>query len=401
MSQKKPNILMVVENSFPNDIRVRKEAYHLSKWYRITVIAIKRNSEKFLENRDGISIIRLPELPDIDLGKIRYILQYFYFTITAAFLFLITFPVKRYRVVHVHNPPDTLFVLGLLCKILRVKFIFDHHDLAPNLYRTRFSGGKDFIYNVLILCERFSCRLADVIIATNNTYRQIEIDRHGVDPKKIYIVRNNPIIEECVLERSGDRDTASGGGDTGRRTLLFIGAINPQDGVAEMLKALHLLINKFHETNFICNIVGGGDSLENVKKFAVELNIEKYVNFTGMIYDRKKIKEFFHATDIGLEPAPENNLNLHSTFIKVMEYMAAGIPTVAFDLKETRFSAGDSAIFVPSGDIEGFAAAIKKLLADAELRKELGRNGAERIRSELNWDNAASNLEKAYASLSL
>lgn len=400
MSQKKPNILMVVENSFPNDIRVRKEAYHLSKWYRITVIAIKRKSEKYLETRDGISIIRLPELPDIDLGRIRYILQYFYFTITSAFLFLITFPVKWYRVVHVHNPPDTLFVLGLLCKALRVKFVFDHHDLAPNLYRTRFSGRRDFIYKILILCEKFSCKLADVIIATNNTYRQIEIDRHGVDPGKIYIVRNNPIIEECVLEKSEENNTALEV-ERGRRTLLFIGAINPQDGVAEMLKTLQLLVNKFHETNFICNIVGGGDSLEKVKKFAAELNIEKYVNFTGMIYDRKIIKKFFHAADIGLEPAPENNLNLHSTFIKVMEYMAAGIPTVAFDLKETRFSAGDSALLVPPGDIEGFAGAIKKLLADAELRKELGRKGAERIRNDLNWDNAANNLERAYASLSL
>lgn len=400
MSQKKPNILMVVENSFPNDIRVRKEVYHLSKWYRITVIAIKRNSEKYLENRDGISIIRLPELPDIDLGRIRYILQYFYFTITSAFLFLITFPVKRYRVVHVHNPPDTLFVLGLLCKVLRVKFIFDHHDLAPNLYRTRFSGRKDFIYNVLLLCEKLSCKLADVIIATNNTYRQIEIDRHGVDPGKIYIVRNNPIIEECVLEKGEERDTSLGE-ETNRSTLLFIGAINPQDGVAEMLKALHLLVNKYYATNFICNIVGGGDSLEKVKNYAVELNIEKYVNFTGMIYDRKKIKEFFHDADIGLEPAPENNLNLHSTFIKVMEYMAAGIPTVAFDLKETRFSAGESALLVPPGDIEGFAGAINTLLDNADLRRELGSKGAERIRDELSWDNAASNLEKAYARLSL
>ena len=385
---------MVVENSYPNDIRVRKEANHLSKWYNITVIAIKRKSEKFFEVIDGVSIIRIPELPDIDLGRIRYMLEYFYFTSVSVIIFLGTVPFKRYRVVHVHNPPDTLFVLGILCKIFRIKFIFDHHDLAPNLYQTRFSERKDFLYKMLIQCERFSCKLANVIIATNNTYKQIEIERHGINPDKIFIVRNNPIIEECII---GDNSNAvSTASLPNTKTLLFIGAINPQDGLGILLKVVHLLVNKFNEKGFVCNIVGGGDSLAEAKKIAADLKVEDYVNFTGIIYDRELIKQYLHSADIGLEPAPENSLNLHSTFIKVMEYMAAGIPTVAFDLKETRFSAGDSAILIPPGNVEAFAEAVKKLLDDDVLRNKMGKTGSERINNELNWEVSAGNLKKAY-----
>ena len=400
MIKKKPNVLMVVENFFPNDIRVRKEAYHLSKWYRITVIAIKRPPEKFFERLDDISIIRIPELPNMNLGKLRYILQYFYFTFSSAVIFLSSAPFKRYKVVHVHNPPDTLFALGILCKIFGIKFIFDHHDLAPNLYRTRFSDRNDFIYKILILCERFSCKLANVIIATNNTYKQIEIDRHCVDPGKIHIVRNNPIIEECVLDSSSSADSDGSTPDK-KKVLLFIGSINPQDGVDVLLKVVHLLVNKFNEKDFICNIIGGGDSLAEAKQIAADMKIEHYVNFTGMIYDREKIKEHFHSADIGLEPAPENQLNLHSTFIKVMEYMAAAIPIVAFDLKETRYSANGSAILIPPGDTYGFAAAVQKLLHDEKLRGKLGKAGSKRIKTELSWDNAARNLKEAYDTLSI
>lgn len=400
MSRKtiKPNILMIVENSFPGDPRVRKEAEYLSQWYGINVIAIKGKGEKYIENVDGNHIFRIPELPDIDLGRIRYILEYAYFTFFSAVIFICTAPFKRYKVVHVHNPPDTLFIVGAICKLFGMKFIFDHHDLSPNLYLTRFSGKQDFIYKILLLCEKYSCKLADVIISTNETYKQIEIDRHNVSPEKIFIVRNNPILEECLLSAGNhiDPDVIQ----KNKIQLLFIGAINPQDGMNELLQAIHHLVNKLNEKNFICNIIGGGDSLLQAQEMAEELKIGDYVNFTGTIYDRKKVKEYFYLADIGVEPAPDNELNSHSTFIKVMEYMAAGIPIVAFDLKETRFSAQDSALLVPPNDIEAFADNIRKLLNDKDLREKLGNAGQNRIKNDLNWANATSNLKKAYDTFS-
>ncbi|MGW8160321.1 MAG: glycosyltransferase family 4 protein [Desulfoprunum sp.] len=400
MHKKKPNILMIVENYFPADIRVRKEAYHLRERMCISVIALKKKSEKYFEKDGDIIIYRIPELPDMKLGKIRYILEYFYFTFVAVCIFLCSAPFKKYRVVHVHNPPDTLFVVGLLSKLFGMKFIFDHHDLSPNLYMSRFSGKKDLIYNTLIKCERFSCKLADAIIATNATYKEIEQERHNVNSDKIFIVRNNPILKDCQLDADDIKNSMVVNKKNDKKILLFIGAINPQDGVDELLQALHYLVHNLNEKNFICNVVGGGDSLASMRQATTKMELDEYVNFTGVIYDREKIKEYLYLADIGVEPAPKNELNIHSTFIKVMEYMAAEKPIVAFDLKETRYSTGGSALLTEPGDIVGFAKHIQQLLHDEKLSKELGLAGFARIRNELNWDCAAKILDETYSTLS-
>ncbi len=397
MQKRKPNILMITESFFPDDIRVRKEAYHLKERLNVSVIALRNKSEKFFEKDGDVTIYRIPELPDINLGKLRYILEYFYFTFVSACIFICTAPFKRYKVVHVHNPPDTLFVVGFLCKLFRMKFVFDHHDLSPNLYLTRFSGGNDWIYKTMIKCERYSCRLADAVIATNETYKEIEQQRHDIDPSKIFVVRNNPILEDCLLDPDGDNNSMVINKDGNKNILLFIGAINPQDGLTELLKALHYLVFDLNEKNFICNVVGEGDSLDSVRQAASEMELDEYMNFTGVIYDRQKIKEYLYQADIGVEPAPKNELNIHSTFIKIMEYMAAGIPIVAFDLKETRYSANGSALLVTPGDIAGFAKNIQQLFHDETLRQELGSAGSARIKNDLNWDSATKVLDEAYS----
>lgn len=406
---KKPNILMIVENDFPGDIRVRKEANLLKEFYKVTVIALKNSSEKFYEIEDDIEVFRVPELhlPGLNLknkliksffNKTSYFLQYFYLTILSSIIFSCTYIKRKYKVIHVHNPPDTLFIVGLLGKIFSVKFIFDHHDLSPELYLTRFSGRKDFAYKILIRCEKLSCKLADIIISTNESYKQIEMDRHHVDSKKIHIVRNNPILSECLLEKNDDNDCIKG---KNKKELLFLGAINPQDGLDVLMKILHYLVNDLNRKDFICNIVGDGDSLQSVKQIAKELDLMDYVDFKGLIFEREKIKEYLYLADVCVEPAPDNELNRRSTFIKIMEYMAAGKPTVAFDLKETRYSADGAAILMKSGDIIGFAEAIEKLLDEPKLREELGKAGLERIENELNWEKASLNLTEAYRALSL
>ncbi|MBI4684862.1 MAG: glycosyltransferase [Nitrospirae bacterium] len=396
ISRKKPNVLMVVENYFPSDIRVKREAYTLKDQYNITVIALKRKTEKIFERLDGVNVIRIPEFPKLGLGKIQYIAEYFYLTFCSTIIFMSAFLFKRYKAIHVHNPPDTLFLIGLIGKIFLTKFVFDHHDLSPELYLTRFSGKKDFVHKILVLCEKFSCKLADAVICTNASYKQIAMERHGIEPKKIHIVRNDPVIDECFLEKINPDNQIE---KNQKKVLLYIGSINPQDGVDVLLNSLHYLANDLNKKDFICYIVGEGDALQSVKKIAEELNLSDFVQFTGYIFDREKIKEYLALSDVCVEPAPDNELNRHSTFIKIMEYMGAGKPIVAFDLKETRYSADGTAILVPTGDIQGFAHAIKKLLEEFQTREELGRAGIERIKKELNWENASKNLKEAYKSL--
>ena len=397
-NMKKPSILMIVENYFPSDIRVKREAYTLKDQYNITVIALKRESEKIYEKLDDISIVRIPEFPKLGLGKIQYVLEYFYFTLCSTIIFMSTFLFKRYKVIHVHNPPDTLFLIGLLGKIFSVKFIFDHHDLSPELYLTRFSGKKDFVHKMLVLCEKLSCKLADAVICTNVSYKQIEMERHGIDSKKIYIVRNDPIIKDYTLHKTPVTCYRE---KNNKKMLLYLGSINPQDGVDVLLHSLRYLTNDLNTKDVICYIVGDGDSLQSIKQSAEELNLLDFIQFTGYIYEREKIKEILHSSDICLEPAPDNELNRQSTFIKVMEYMVACKPIVAFDLKETRYSTDGTALLVPPGNIEDFAHAIKKLLNEPQQREELSKTGFERIRKELNWGNASINLKEAYKTLNV
>ena len=406
-------ILMFVESTYPHDVRVNKEALALTRaGYSVMVIAIRGKDQKATEVVDGVMVYRIPRITLFQKTKGRnagfvvrlvngftsivgYAFEYLYFTTATLFVSLYILMKRGFDIVHMNNPPDTLAVVGIFYKLFGKKYVFDHHDLSPELYLTRVSGKKDIVYRSLLLFEKLSCKFADVIISTNESYRSIEINRHAVDPKKIYIVRNNPNFNGVIPGGKVEDNIKK----NDKKTLLFLGSINPQDGIDVLLQVLYHLVHQLNEKNFTCNIVGGGDSLEPAIQMAKEMELSDYLTFTGMIYDREKVKEYLSSSDIGVEPAPLNDANEHSTFIKVMEYMAAGKPVVAFDLKETRFSADTAALLVPPDDVKGFASAIKTLLKDPSLCRELGARGRQRIREELNWDKATTNLLKAYQSI--
>lgn len=412
---KKPGkkILMIVENNYPNDIRVRKEAEALTEaGYSVIVIALKGRGQKVCEEIRNVIIYRIPEVSIFKktkdsnagfvgklYGKMRsiagYVLEYAYFTIASFFVSLKILMKHGFDAIHTHNPPDTLSMIGIFYKLIGKRYVFDHHDLSPELYLTRVSGKRDLIYSVLVFFERLSCKFADIIISTNESYRQMEIVRHCADHEKIFIVRNNPLVSDCI-STSGEVCH-----DKQKKTLLFLGSINPQDGVDVLLNIVKHLVHVLDRRDFMCRIVGGGDYLESAKRMARELDIEEHVEFTGMIMDREKVKDHLTEADIGIEPAPLNEVNQHSTFIKIMEYMAAGKPVVAFDLAESRYSTNGSALLVQPGDYEGFARAIERLLDDPLLREQLGKAGLERIEKELNWGQSVSSLTEAYAALSM
>lgn len=391
------HVLFIVENNAaPHDARVWPEALVAKKnGYDVTVISpdseLVRGKYEFL---DGIEIYRHPK-PGKTSGKIAFFLEYLNATYWEFLLSLKIYKHKPFQIIHAANPPDHLFILALFYKLFGVKFIFDHHDLSPELYLAKFSMKKDIIYRILNLCEKISCKLADAVVSTNYSYKKIVLKRHSIDPAKAFVVRNDPNLNDFCIKGEIPNNKA------GKKILLFLGSIGPQDGVDNLLKALYHLIYQLKENNFICYVVGSGEALPSVKALAKELELEKFVDFKGLILGRENIVKYLHQADICLEPAPDNEVNKHSTFIKIMEYMAAGKPIVAFDLPETRYSTNNSAKLIKPGDIASFALAIRELMDNSILRDKLGKKGNMRIQTKLNWDNASYNLKQAYDSLSI
>lgn len=404
---------MFVENVFPNDTRVRNECDALTEaGYAITVVALRKQGQPRSELVNGVRVYRLPRLELFQKtprenptflqsvwlkvkSLLGYLSEYVYFT-SACFVMSIYVACKHgFDVIHAHNPPDTLFVVALPWKLLGKKFIFDHHDLCPELYRSRYGTRHDLLARVLQWVEWGNLKLADVTIATNESYKQIQIARGGRKPETIFVVRNGPNRFRMHMPAPSRRLRESG-----RKVLVYIGSLNPQDGVDYLLRSLRHLVHDLKREDFHCIIIGSGDSLEDLRELKQQLQLNGHVELTGYISDQE-LQEYLAAADICVDPDPSSPLNDVSTWIKVMEYMAYGKPIVSFDLKETRFSAQAAALFVPCNDELAFAKAIAQLMDDEPLRQKMGRFGRERVEKELQWSVVSRNLVAAYASLAL
>lgn len=386
-------ILFIVENNtVPPDIRVWREARTAKQaGYGVVVISPKNSTyAKSYEVIEGIEIYRHPSLA-LGEGKINQVIEYGNAFFWEAVLSLRVFFKKRFHVIHGANPPDHLFLIGLLFRAAGVRYIFDHHDLAAELYVAKFNGRKGLVYRVLSLMEKMSCATADAVITTNQSYRDYVIEKHGTPPEKISIVRNDP---EVPAPHKGGR---AGEPKRPKINLLYIGSINRQDGLDLLLRAVHILVNQLDQRQVHCTVIGDGDDLPRVKALCAKWSLDAFISFTGYIYDRAKIRACIEEADICLECAPASEANSRSTFIKIMEYMAAGKPIVAFDLQETRYSAQASALLVEPGNLKAFAAAVEKLIREPSLREKLGTCGRNRIIHELNWENSATALRQIYA----
>jgi glycosyltransferase involved in cell wall biosynthesis len=387
------HILFIVENNtVPTDVRVWKEAKTARKnGYEVSIIAPKSKVFcKKYEVIDGIHIYRHPAFNN-GHGKINQLLEYATACLWESILSWRVFLEKRFDIIHAANPPDHVFLIAKVFRPFSVRFVFDHHDLAPELFLGKFGSRKNLFYRLLILMERYSCRSADAVISTNESYKRIVLRRHGLRPESVFIVRNDPEVE-AEPTRPLPRE-ASIGGPT---KLLYVGSINNQDGVDLLIKSLHLLVRQLRQTKIHCTVIGDGDHLKSVRRLCDELGIGSFLTFTGYIHDRRIVKEYIAEADICLETAPDNEANRKSTFIKVMEYMLAGKPVVAFDLDETRFTLQDSGLLVSPNRLDHFANAIQKLIEDPPERRRLGEMARSRILDGLNWSNAASEMIRAY-----
>jgi glycosyltransferase involved in cell wall biosynthesis len=411
MKESAGRILMLVENSYPADTRVRNEANLLtSSGYNVSVICLRKPGERATEEVNGVRVYRIPRLEFFKktaegqpgwLGvlflKLKsflgYVLEYSYFTtaclLTASYVF-----VKRgFDVIHAHNPPDTLFVVALPFKLLGKKFVFDHHDLSPELYRSRYGAGEGLLTRMLRITEWCSLKLADVTIATNESYKAAQIERAKRNPNSIFIVRNGPDQRRMSVAAPNPKLRA-----LNKCILCYIGSLNPQDGVDYLLRSLHHLRHEMKRTDFYCVIMGSGDSLEDLQKLAKDLSLDDCLELTGFVSE-EELRSNLAAADICVDPDPSSPLNDVSTWIKIMEYMAYSKPIVSFDLKETRFSAQDAALFVAANDEKAFAGAIAELMDKPKQRLAMGEFGRRRVEQHLQWSVVGQNLVTAYASL--
>jgi glycosyltransferase involved in cell wall biosynthesis len=404
-------ILMLVENHFPQDTRVKNEAILLTEsGYHVSVIALREKGQVMTEVVNGVQVYRLPRLELFKKtshgnlsragllflklkSSLGYLFEYCYFTAACLVVSFYVFIRRGFDVIHAHNPPDTLFVVALPFKLLGKKFIFDHHDLCPELYRSRYRTGEGFFTRLLRAFEWCSLKLADITIATNESYKQVQMERAKRDPRTIFIVRNGPDKLRMSPVQPSSRLKAMN-----KCILCYVGSLNPQDGVDYLLRSLRYLLHDLKRSDFHCVIMGTGDSLQDLRDLAGTLQLNGCVELTGFVSD-EDLQSNLAAADICVDPDPSSPLNDVSTWIKIMEYMAYAKPIVSFDLKETRFSAGEAALYVkPNGEAE-FAKTIADLMAQPDLRQKMGSYGRWRVEQKLQWTKVGQNLLTAYGAL--
>jgi glycosyltransferase involved in cell wall biosynthesis len=387
-------VLMLVENNpYPADFRVRREAHALrDAGYRVTVIGPRGAGQRWVELQDGIVVYRFPALSGAS-GVAGYMLEFGYATFAMLLLSFWVALRSGFDVIHAANPPDTLWAIGAVFKLGGKRFVFDHHDLAPETYLSRFGvARRNLVYRVLALLEACSYSVADVVIATNQSYRQTAVQRGGKSPERVFVVRNGPPLDYGAIpaEWAVPRMAA--------RCIAYVGTIGPQDGLDHWLRAIYEMVNVLGRHEFVAVVIGDGDALASVKSLARELEIDRYVLFTGRLSELETRRQLAVA-DVCVQPDPHSPLNDKSTMNKLMEYMALGKPTVAFDLLETRVTAGDAAVYARPNDEAEFARHVCRLLDDPEERRRMGEIGRQRVQTALAWEYSVPELLRAYAVL--
>ncbi len=387
---------MLLENAgIPEDHRVVKEAVALiGLGFQVSIICPTCPGQGYRENIQGIEIYRFPASFSPS-GFIGYLWEYSYSLTMFSIISLYLLIRRGFDVVHVHTPPDLTAMVAVFYQIVfRKKFVFDHHDLSPELYMARRGDDRpNAVYRALRWFERLACGRADRLIATNGTQQNVQIHRAGAKAEHCYIVRNGP--NEAFLRPVEPRSDML---RPGQLVLGYVGIIGIQDGVDYVLRVVEKLKNKFQRQDFVAVVVGYGPALEDLKTMAGQLGVTDRVVFTGKV-NFADVPALIAAFDICLTPDPSNAYNDSCTTIKTMEYMSLRKPTVCFRTTENEVTAGQSALYADNNDVESYAMQVMRLMDDAHLRKEMGQIARERIESGLTWQHQRAQLEKLYLNL--
>lgn len=386
-------VLIVVENlSVPTDRRVWKEARALTRLgHSVTVMCPTGETRDRAAHEciEGVDIHRYSPR-EAGGGPWGYLIEFGWALLSIRRLARrLTQGGRPFDVVQLCNPPDILFLAVRAPRRRGARIVFDHHDLVPELYEARFGRRGGLLYRLATRAERSTMRFADVVISPNETYAGIAVERGGKSPDDVFVVRMAPDPDQF---QPVEPDEAL---KRGKQHLLgYAGTIGPQDGVDHALRALRLLADRRNDWHAI--FAGSGDAVDAMRALTTELELDDRVEFVGFVEESELIR-LLSSADVCLSPEPKNALNDASTMIKVVEYMGLGRPIVAYDLRETRYSAGDAALYARPNDESSFAACISRLLDEPALRRRMAEVGRERVTGELSWERSERSLAAAYA----
>lgn len=378
-----PHILIIVQNlPVPLDRRVWLECQALvNRGYQVSVICPKGPGDPAFQRLDGVDIFKYRPAPEA-VGLAGFVWEFAYSWARTAILSLKAWRHRRFDVIQACNPPDTFWLLARLWRARGVQFVFDQHDLNPELFLSRFGEPEGGLHAAelrgLLWLERQTYRAAHRVISTNESYKAIAIRRGRRRPGHVTVVRSGPDTQQ-MRPIYPEHPRPVGG-----INLVYLGIMGPQDGVDQALLVVDELVHRRGRTGVTATLLGFGDCLDDLKRQSTALGLDDHVTFTGRV-DRVAIAEYLSRADIGLCPDLKTPLNDVSTMNKTMEYMAYGLPAVSFDLVETRVSAEDCVLYVPSGDIAAFADAVERLMDDPDLRVALGRRARTRVAAVLDW----------------
>ena len=393
--EKRGRILMLLENNaYPGDTRVRREALALvDAGFSVSVIAPKDPGQARREEVRGVRVYRYAAPREGD-GLLGFAWEFFYSTLAAFWVSFSVLLREGFDVIQAHSPPDTLFLVGLFYKLFGKSFVFDHHDLSPELYMARSGGrGNRLVHNTLLWLERSTFRTANHVIATNESYKKIAMTRGRVPEDKVTIVRNGPPLNALGFAEP-DTDLVS----LNKVILGYAGSISIQDGLDYLIKALYHLKEDLKRSDFLCVIMGDGDDLDRIKRMTREMELTDFIRFAGWL-EKDDLWRTMASIDIGVDPDPSNPFNDKCTMIKMTEYMAFAKPIVAFDLPEHRYTTKEAAIYVPDNDTQKFAEAILQLMDDPGRRKKMGAFGRARVENEIAWEYSVPHLINVYNKL--
>jgi glycosyltransferase involved in cell wall biosynthesis len=384
--------IIVENNSVPFDRRVWQEARALAAaGYEVSVICPKGSAAlgeaKCRDTIEGIEIYRHRKWEAAN--ALGYISEYSWALICEFLLALRVYRRRRFRVLQVCNPPDAMFLIGVFFKLLGVRFIFDHHDLSPELFEAKFRQ-RGLPYRLVCAAEKLTFRTADVCIATNESFREVALARGGARDERVFVVRNCPDLVKvsCLPPQPVLKN--------GRPLrVLYVGLMAEQDGVDLLITAIEHILRDHsrQDTEFV--LVGDGPALPGLRECVARNGLDSFVTFAGRVpYER--VGAYLSSADVGVAPDPKNALNDQSTMIKIFEYMAYGLPVVLFDLKEGRRVAGPAALYARPNDARDLAKRMTTLLDSSQLRRRLGECGRRRIQEKFNWGVEKQTLLEAY-----
>jgi glycosyltransferase involved in cell wall biosynthesis len=391
---KRGAVLIIVQNlPVPFDRRVWLECQALTAaGYSVSVVCPKGPGDPAETVIDGVRLYKYRPSAG-GTSKATFLREYVYSFAATTWLTAKAWRRSRFDVLQACNPPDIFWPIALLLRPLGVRFVFDHHDLCPELYESRFEGGSRMVRRALLALEWCTHKLAHHVIVTNDSYRQIALTRGGKRDRDVTVVRTGPDPDRL---RPGPPDPQL---RRGRPHLVaYLGVMGPQDGVDLAVLAADHIVHALGRRDISFTLIGSGDSFTRLVALRDKLNLEDYVEFTGRVPD-ERVARILSTADVGLCPDPKNPLNDVSTMNKTMEYMAFAVPVVSFDLRETRVSAGDAAVYACPNEVADLARLVVELIDDESRRHSMGALGRARVVDDLAWSHQRGDYINVYDEL--